>query len=67
MVTTNVVDHLQAKCTACHKQTQALLKQLNQLQGELTELKQRQKIAIDNAYADGYRDGCADATKRRGA
>ena len=65
-MTTNALDHLQEKWTVCHRENEALREENKKLRDELEELQRRQKIALDNAYADGYKAGQADATKRRG-
>lgn len=60
---TDVVDHLQRQWMACDKEKQALLRENERLKAELTEVQRKQKIALDNAYADGYEAGKQDAMK----
>jgi len=67
VATINTLDHLQRKWTACYQEKQALQREIEWLKGELAEFERKKKIALDNAYENGYEAGRADARKRRGA
>ena len=58
-------DHLQTEWNACHQENQQLKAENERLKQQLEEVRRRQKIAIDNAYADGYFAGQVDARKAR--
>lgn len=64
-MTNNVVDHLQAKWSACDQENQRLIAENRLLKQQLEEVQHRLKIALDNAYAEGYMAGQADARKVR--
>ncbi len=64
-VTTNALDHLQQKWSECYRENKALQQEIERLKTEMTEIQRKQKIALDNAYENGYEAGRADAMKRR--
>ena len=61
---TNIVDHLQSKWNACYQENELLRAELERVQQEFAEMKRRQKIALDNAYASGYEAGHEDARRK---
>jgi len=42
---------------ACDKGKQVLLRENERLKAELIEVQRKQKVALDNAFADGYETG----------
>jgi hypothetical protein len=60
-----VVDHLQQKWQECYQENQKNQVEIERLQEELAEAQRRHKIALDNAYAEGYEHAQADARRDR--
>ncbi len=58
------LEQLAQKWHDCYEEKQALARELEGLEAELAEVQRRQKIALDNAYADGYEHGFQDGKKR---
>ena len=54
---TDVLDHFQRQWMACDKGKQVLLRENERLKAELIEVQRKQKVALDNAFADGYETG----------
>jgi hypothetical protein len=59
------LEHLSQKWHDCNKEKQALFRIINRLQAEMDELQRKHKIALDNAYEEGYEHGQIDARKMR--
>jgi hypothetical protein len=53
-MSTNIIDHQQAMWSACDKENQQLKAENERLSQQLADIQGKQKIALDNAYANGY-------------
>ncbi len=61
----NTTDHPQTNWRDCFQENQAYRNEIRRLNEEVAELQRKQRIAIDNAYAEGYEDAKEDAQRER--
>ena len=59
------LEQLANKWHDCYEDKQALFREMERLETEMAEMQRKQKIALDNAYEDGYEHGLADGKQRR--
>ncbi len=68
----DIAEKLAAQLLVCQDEREMLRSeigrmktQLERLRAQLIELERKQKVALDNAYAEGYRAGKNDAGKQQ--
>jgi len=64
-MTNKIVNDLQAQWDACSTENQQLKAENTLLKQQLEAMQHRLKIALDNAYVEGYMAGQADVRKSR--
>ena len=62
-MTTNALDHLQQKWRECYEQQQTILRENTELRAQLAEAEHKRKIAVQNAYDDGFKAGHEETIK----
>jgi hypothetical protein len=58
------LEQLAAKWHDCYEEKQALFRIIERLEAQIDEMSRKHKIALDNAYEEGYEHGFCDGKKR---